>query len=273
MAADSSSNANPFVEPVAYEAARRFELRDRSVLITGAAHGLGLAMATAFVGAGAKVALLDFDEVALQARTAEMQVRGRATARVVDVRDEDAVQEAVDTVASEFGGIDVVINDAAIFPTAPMKDTKADMLMSALDVNVVGQMRTVSAALPYLQVSGRGRIINFSSVTYFLGEPAGLGAYIASKGAVIGLTRALARELGVENITANVIAPGAFPTRAEHGVHVDQATFDREVIGVQSIKRRGDVQDIASAALFLASDAASFITGQTLLVDGGWAFN
>lgn len=273
MTAETSSNTDQFVEPVAYEASARFDLTGRTVLITGAAHGLGLAVATAFVGAGAAVALLDFDEASLLARTAEMQLRGRASARVVDVRDDEAVQRAVDSVAAEFGGIDVVINDAAIFPTAPMTETKAGMLMAALDVNVAGQMRTVTAALPHLLASSYGRIINFSSVTYFLGEPAGLGAYIASKGAVIGLTRSLARELGTHGITANVIAPGAFPTRAEHGVHADQAAFDREVVEKQSIKRRGDVQDIATAVLFLASDAASFITGQTLLVDGGWAFN
>lgn len=262
-----------FIEPVAYDAVERFDLRDRIALVTGGAHGLGLAIATAFLGAGAKVGILDLDGEALEARAPEMAARGKVVTRAVDIRDDAAVQAAVEDIATELGGMDILVNDAAIFPTGPLAQTESQTLTAALDVNVVGYLRTVTAALPYLRASGRGRIINFGSVTFFLGHPDGLGAYIATKGAVTGLTRALAREVGVDGITANILAPGAFPTRAEHGVHEDQAAFDRQVIDVQSIKRRGEVNDIATAALFLASDAGSFITGQTLLVDGGWTFN
>lgn len=268
-----SSDRKEFVEPVAYDAADRFSVRDRAVLVTGGAHGLGLGIATAFLGAGARVGILDVDGAALEAQRNSMKAHGTIVSRVVDVTDDESVQQGVDQVAAELGGIDVVVNDAAVFPTAPLAETSAQMLSAALDVNVVGYLRTVTAALPHLLKSEHARIINFGSVTFFLGEPAGLGAYIATKGAVVGLTRALARELGPQGITANVLAPGAFPTRAEHGVHEDQAAFDRQVIDVQSIKRRGEVADIAAAAIFLASDAASFITGQTLLVDGGWTFN
>ncbi|MFF2844098.1 SDR family NAD(P)-dependent oxidoreductase [Paenarthrobacter sp. NPDC057981] len=262
-----------FIEPVAYDAVQRFDLRDRVALVTGGAHGLGLAIVTAFLGAGAKVGVLDLDGEALEARMPEMAARGKVVARAVDTRDDDAVRAAIDDIARELGGIDILVNDAATFPSAPLAETDSKTLTAALDVNVVGYLRTVTAALPYLRASGRGRIINFGSVTFFLGHPDGLGAYIATKGAVTGLTRALAREVGVDGITANILAPGAFPTRAEYGLYEDQAAFDRQVIEVQSVKRRGDVSDIASAALFLASDAASFITGQTLLVDGGWTFN
>lgn len=262
-----------FIEPVAYDAFEHFDLRDRVAVVTGGAHGLGLAVATAFLGAGARVGILDLDAEALEALAPEMSARGKVIARAVDVRDEAAVKAAVEDIAGELGGIDILVNDAAIFPTGPLAETDAQTLSATLDVNVVGYLRTISAAMPHLRASGRGRIINFGSVTFFLGQPAGLGAYIATKGAVTGLTRALAREVGADGITVNVLAPGAFPTRAEHGVHEDQAAFDRQVIEVQSIKRRGDVKDIASTALFLASDAASFITGQTILVDGGWTFN
>lgn len=260
-------------EPMAFDAAQRFDVRGRVALITGAAHGLGLAMASAFVGAGAKVGLLDIDRDGLDAVERTLGKRGTVVGHRVDVRDDQATQAAVTEVASELGGIDILINDAAIFPSRSIADTDFDELRNVLDVNVAGYFRTVTAALPYLRDSGRGRIINFGSVTFYLGYPDGLGAYIATKGAIVGLTRALAKEVGSAGVTANVLAPGAFPTRAEHGLYEDQAAFDAEVIERQTIKRRGSVEDIAAAALFLAGDGASFITGQTLLVDGGWAFH
>ena len=123
-----------------------------------------------------------------------------------------------------------------------------------LDVNVAGYARMVQAAHPALAASGRGRVINLASITFYLGFPDGLGAYIASKGAVIGLTRALARELGPLGVTVNAIAPGAFPTRAEEIIE-DRAAYDVQILSSQAIKRRGDVGDIAAAVLFLASDA------------------
>lgn len=260
-------------EPVAFDAVGRFELSGRVAVITGAAHGLGLAVATAFVGAGAKVGLLDIDADGVFEAQERLSQRGIAVARTLDVRDEHATLIAVNELADELGGIDILINDAAVFPSRPLAETDFDELRNVLNVNVTGYVATTTAALPYLRASGRGRIINFGSVTFFLGYPDGLGAYIATKGAIVGLTRALAKELGPSGVTANVLAPGAFPTRAEHGMYEDQAAFDAEVIERQSIKRRGSVEDIAASALFLSSDAASFITGQTLLVDGGWAFN
>lgn len=260
-------------EPTAYEAIQNFDLTDRVAVITGAAHGLGLAIATAFIGAGAKVGLLDVDADALKLVEATLNERGVAVARTVDVRNIEATQAAVQQIAEGLGGIDILINNAAIFPSGPLADSDFDEVTNVLDINVTGYLRAIKAALPYLEQSGRGRIINFGSVTFFLGYPDGLGAYIATKGAVVGLTRALAREVGPKGITANVLAPGAFPTRAEQGLYEDQAAFNQEVIGHQSIKRRGCVEDVAAACLFLGSDAASFITGQTLLVDGGWTFN
>ncbi|WP_182481173.1 SDR family NAD(P)-dependent oxidoreductase [Nocardioides immobilis] len=260
-------------EPLAFDAVERFDVSGRVAVITGGAHGLGLAMATAFVGAGAKVALLDIDADGLELAQKTLSARGTAVVRAVDVRDVKSTQAAVREVASELGGIDILINDAAIFPSGPLAETDFEELRNVLDVNVVGYVTTLNAALPYLRESGRGRIINFGSVTFFLGYPDGLGAYIATKGAIVGLTRALAREVGPAGVTANVLAPGAFPTRAEQGLYEDQEAFDAEVIERQSVKRRGSVEDIAAAAIFLASDAASFVTGQTLLVDGGWTFN
>ncbi|MFF0400157.1 SDR family NAD(P)-dependent oxidoreductase [Streptomyces sp. NPDC005248] len=261
------------IEPTAFDAAGLFNIEGRTAVVTGAAHGLGLAIATAFIGAGANVGLLDNDADALADVEDMLKGRGRAVAHTVNVRDTAAVSSAIRDIATEFGGIDIVVNDAAIFPSAPLADIDLDEVASVLDINVVGYLRTVQAALPYLQASGHGHIINFGSVTFFLGNPDGLGAYIATKGAVVGLTRALAREVSPLGVTANVLAPGAFPTRAEFGLYEDQAAFDRSVIEKQSVKRRGSVDDIAAAAIYLASDASDFVTGQTLLVDGGWTFN
>ncbi|MER8073247.1 SDR family oxidoreductase [Streptomyces sp. NPDC094034] len=265
--------SSEYTEPTAFDASDLFSIEGRTAVITGAAHGLGLAIATAFVGAGAKVGLIDIDAAALADVEAMLNKRGQAVAHTVDVRDTAAVTAAVRAIASRFGGIDILVNDAAIFPSAPLADIDLDEVATALDINVVGYLRTVQAALPHLEASGRGRIINFGSVTFFLGNPDGLGAYIATKGAVVGLTRALAREVSPLGVTANVLAPGAFPTRAEFGLYEDPAAFDRSVIEKQSVKRRGSVSDIGATAIYLASDASAFVTGQTLLVDGGWTFN
>lgn len=262
-----------FVEPTAFDARRLFDLTNRVAVISGGAHGLGLAIASAYIGAGAKVGLLDIDSDALMDAERLLGERGSVLTVATDVRDEDAVTAAVSRIAETFGGIDILVNDAAIFPSGSLAEAGLDEFANTLDVNVGGYLRTIKAALPHLRASGHGRIINFGSVTFFLGNPDGLGSYIATKGAVVGLTRALAREVSPLGVTANVLAPGAFPTRAEHGLYEDQAAFDRSVIEKQSIKRRGAVDDIAAAAIYLGSDAASFVTGQTLLVDGGWTFN
>jgi 3-oxoacyl-[acyl-carrier protein] reductase len=259
-------------EPRAYDIARRFDLTGRRVAITGAAHGLGLAMATAFGSAGAHVALLDRDQDGLVALEDELQAHAKVCAFPIDVRDDVQVSRVVAQLTAEMGGLDILINGSAIYPTGPVAEMPDDVFLDVLNVNIAGYARMCRAAQSHLADSPAGRIINFSSITFLMGYPPGLAAYVASKGAVIGLTRALAREVGPLGVTVNAIAPGAFPTRAEDIVE-DRVAYSDEVIGKQCIKRRGEVSDIAAAAMFLASDAASFITGQTLVVDGGWMFH
>src|SRR3712207_8504944 len=127
------------------------------------------------------------------------------------------------------------------------------------------------AAFPHMRERGHGRIINVASITFFIGW-SGFLDYVSSKGAVIGFTRTLAREVGPEGITVNAISPGAFPTDAER-VHPDQEALNRRILDQQSLKRRGTPEDVGNLAAFLASDAASFITGQTVMIDGGWAMH
>ena len=262
-------------EPTAFDAASRSDLTGRRALVTGAGHGLGLAIATGFAGAGSSVALFDIDDGAVR-EAGELNRRERPGVIVhteaLDVRDDAAVRTAVDRSVEALGGLDILVNGAAIYPVAAIETMPASTILDVLNVNVAGYARMAQAAHQALTANGRGRIINLASITFFLGFPDGLGAYIASKGAVLGLTRALARELGPQGVTVNAIAPGAFPTRAEE-IIVDRAAYDVQILSSQAVKRRGDVGDIAGAALFLAGDTASFITGQTLVVDGGWVFD
>jgi NAD(P)-dependent dehydrogenase (short-subunit alcohol dehydrogenase family) len=258
-------------EPTSYDALRLFDLSGRSVVITGGAHGLGLAIATAFAGAGCRVGLLDVDAEGLEAARADIKNRTDAVVFAVDVRDDGATRRAIDGVAEAHNGLDLLVNAAAIYPLVPVTEMPGDAFLNVLNTNVAGYATTVRAAHRYLAKAG-GRVINIASITFYLGMPVGLGAYIASKGAIIGLTRALARELGPAGINVNAIAPGAFPTRAEE-IYEDRAAYDQQIIASQCLKRRGRVEDIACATLFLASDGAAFITGQTLVVDGGWVFN
>lgn len=264
-------------EELAYDAASRFTLGGLRILITGSAHGLGLGIASAFVGAGAAVGLLDRDAAALEAARIELGSRGTVYARTADVRDTAAVDSAVTALAAELGGLDVIVNNSGIFPPGRSDEMDAVQVLEVLDINVVGYTRVYKAAAPLLRASGRGVVINMASHVILSGGPPLLSAYVASKGAVLGYTRALAREVGRDGIRVNAIAPGAIPTRGER--QMDQSTLgsldqlDRRILSRQAVQRRASISDVATAALFLASDAGSFVTGQMLVVDGGWTLH
>jgi 3-oxoacyl-[acyl-carrier protein] reductase len=174
----------------------------------------------------------------------------------------------MERVVSELGGIDILVNNAAVYHRKPWTEiTEADW-DQVLDTNLKGYYLCARAAYPFLKDSGRGRVINVASITFFGGVPFLLD-YVASKGGIVGFTRALAREVGPDAITVNTLSPGAFPTDAEK-IHPDQEGYNRAILEAQSIKRRGTPQDVGNLVTFLASDAASFITGQLIQIDGGW---
>jgi NAD(P)-dependent dehydrogenase (short-subunit alcohol dehydrogenase family) len=250
----------------------------RTVVITGAAGGLGSGMAAAFAAEGAGVVLVDLpgspgEEVAagINAAVAEGGGPGRALFAPCDLADLGAARQLITSLGAREGGLGVLINNAAIYPRKEVGDYTTEDWLAVQRVNVDAAFVCAQAALPAMRAAGSGRIINVSSITFFGGTPF-LVPYVASKGALVGLTRALAREVGGDGITVNAIAPGAFPTAAE-AIHPDLESYNAFILEQQAVKRRGTPADIANAALFLAAPQTSFITGQLLVVDGGWVMH
>jgi NAD(P)-dependent dehydrogenase (short-subunit alcohol dehydrogenase family) len=250
----------------------------RTVVITGAAGGLGSGMAAAFAAEGAGVVLVDLpgspgEEVAaaINAAVADGGGPGRALFTPCDLADLGATRQLITSLGAREDGLSVLINNAAIYPRKEVGDYTTEDWLAVQRVNVDAAFVCAQAALPAMRAAGSGRIINVSSITFFGGTPF-LVPYVASKGALVGLTRALAREVGRDGITVNAIAPGAFPTAAE-AIHPDLESYNAFILEQQAVKRRGTPADIANAALFLAAPETSFITGQLLVVDGGWVMH
>jgi NAD(P)-dependent dehydrogenase (short-subunit alcohol dehydrogenase family) len=248
-------------------------MKGRTVLYTGAAGGLGLDTTLLLIERGADVIALDNDDakIANLLTASEGRGPGRLTVSHTDLADLAALRATLDSLAESHGGIDVVINNAAVYPSKPFEDYTIEEHQFVQRINVDAGIVAVQAALPGMRAKGFGRIVNVSSIT-ISGGWANLSPYVASKGALIGLTRAWAREFGQWGVTVNAIAPGAFPTDAEK-IHPDPEGYDHMVLDAQSIKRRGTASDIAHAIAFFAADEAGFITGQTLHVNGGWTMS
>lgn len=245
-------------------------LSGKTILYTGAAGGLGHETTLEFLRTGARVVGIDNDpaKVAdLEAAVAEEGLEG-LTLEKLDLSDLDALRAGLERLSDQAGGFDVVINNAAIYPSKPFEAYTIEEIQKVQRVNVEAGIVCVQVALPHMKKVGRGRIVNIASVT-FSGGWSDLTPYVQSKGALIGLARAWAREFGKYGITVNAVSPGAFPTDAEK-IHPDPEAYERRIYEHQAIQRRGHPRDIANALMFLASDAAGFITGQTINVDGGW---
>jgi 3-oxoacyl-[acyl-carrier protein] reductase len=247
------------------------DLSGKTVLITGAGRGLGRAYAQAFAKAGAAVAVNDIDTAASEAVVDEIARLGaRVVAVAGDVADEAAVALMAAAVRTALAPVDILVNNAALYAGLGRKRFDAIPVPEwrrLIDVNVTGSYLCARAVLPHMLERGWGRIVNVSSSTVPLGRP-GFTHYVTSKAAILGMTRAMARELGGENITVNAVMPGLTETEGSAGTA--DAVWDAILRG-QCIPRREQPQDVVGAVLFLASDAASFITGQTIVVDGGSA--
>lgn len=247
-------------------------LENQVVIITGAAGGLGRAFALAFAEHGAFVAAADINLAGAQETASLVHAQnGNALAWQVNVADEASTHALAKQTADAFGRIDILVNNAAIYAgleRKPFYELDAEVWDKVMAVNVKGAWLCAKAGFPYMKQNGRGKIINVSSATVFSGSPM-WAHYVASKGAVIALTRALAREAGDFGITVNALAPGFTLTDASLNL-IENA----EQYGVTrgAIKRAQQAEDVVGAALFLASPASDFITGQTLIVDGGRQF-
>jgi 3-oxoacyl-[acyl-carrier protein] reductase len=244
----------------------------KTAIVTGAGTGIGRSIVQLLAERGARVVAAGLQPERLRETVDEIVAAGgEAVAVDADVSDPVAIEAVAARAQEEFGGTDVLVNNAAIYPIGPWHEVDAAEWDDVFATNVRGYFLMAKAVRPQMMARGGGAIVNLASVTFFWGE-ALLLAYVASKGAVVGFTRALAREAGPEGIRVNAVAPGAFPTAATE-IHADQEALWKGVLEAQSIKRRGEVEDVARAVAFFAGEDSRFVTGQTLLVDGGWMRN
>ena len=246
-------------------------LAGQTALVTGAAQGLGYAAAARLAAEGARVALLDRDGERLGAAADALGAQCLTVLpHTVDLTDEEGVRAAVAAVLFAEGRIDVLVNNVGIYPHSPFEELTYAEWRHVFAVNLDSVFLCTHAVYPAMRERGYGRIVNVSSSTFFIGYP-GLAAYIASKGGIIGFTRALASEAGPHGITVNAVTPGLIATEGVLGGE-EAGLFD-EIVPQQALPRRGEPDDIAECIAYLASPAAGFITGQTINVDGGHRFH
>ena len=236
-------------------------------IITGSARGLGAATALEFFRAGARVCLLDIDGGAAQKTGKQLDPDGsRVMSIEADVTIEEQVRSAVEATFKRFGSVDILVNSAGIIKHLPIEEMSLEDFENVIKVNLTGTFLTCKSVLPYMKKGDGGKIVNISSLGGRTGRP-GVGVnYAASKAGVIGLTQTLAKEVGPAGIYVNAIAPG--PILTELTNKVPEEIFARWNSG-RAVDKNGSPEDIAQAALFLASDQSDWITGVTLDVNGG----
>src|SRR5581483_1133175 len=235
-------------------------LDGKCAIVTGASRGIGKAIAVAFAKEGAHVALLATDEAKLKSVADEIAPLGRKVfVRSVDLRKGDAVRDAIDAAKDALGGLDVLVNNAGITKDQLIPRMKDDEWADVLDVNLASAFRCSKAAARYLMKSKAGRIINVTSIVGLKGQ-AGQSNYAASKAGMIGFTKSLAKELASRGVTVNAIAPGYITTDMTAALPAEtKGAIEKEI----PLARVGTPEDVAGVAVFLASDAAAYVTGET----------
>lgn len=248
-------------------------LKGRVAIVTGGAKGLGRAFALKLAEEGARVMVVTRKDMANLEKTVQQikDLGGEAALFQADVARETDMLNMAEATNKAFGRIDILINNAAIYDgikRKPFYEIDPDEWDLVMMVNVKGAFLAARAVFPYMKAQGYGKIVNLSSEVFYTGSN-GFAHYVASKGGIIGLTRALAVELGPHNICINCVAPGFTDTEASRGL-ADVTKYDTSKTPLRRLERP---EDLTGAALFLASPESDFITGQTLLVDGGRAMH
>jgi NAD(P)-dependent dehydrogenase (short-subunit alcohol dehydrogenase family) len=246
------------------------KLKDRVAIVTGAAQGIGRAYALRLAQEGAKVAIADI----VDGSRVEQEIAskgGEALALRTDVSEQASTEKMASETIARFGKIDILVNNAAIFATIqtkPFYQITPQEWDDIMRVNVKGPFLCSKAVYPQMKKQGKGKIINVASGVFFKGLPLFLH-YVTSKGGVIAMTRALAREMGDDNICVNAIAPGYTVTEVMQDDSIHDEAFINAVVMTRCFKRHELPEDLTGTIVFLASDDSDFITGQTIVVDGG----
>jgi 3-oxoacyl-[acyl-carrier protein] reductase len=246
---------------------RRMKLKDRVAIITGAARGIGKAIALTFVREGAKVALVDVDQKQLEALKNEIQKRkGESVNISCDITKSPEVQAMVNQVKRAFGRIDILVNNAGIIRRGTIETVTEEDWDRVIEVNLKGTFNCCKAVVEIMKEQGYGKIVNVSSIAGKMGDITSAPGYGSSKAAVDALTKTLARQLAPYGINVNAVSPHAIETEMSAQWSEERR---KEIIASIPLGRLGKPEDVAEAVLFLASDEASFITGEILDVNGG----
>ena len=247
-------------------------LEGRVAIVTGGGHGIGKAYAIRLASEGAKIVIAEVDAKAAYAVAKELTGAGyEALGLRTDVSDAASVERMANTTVERFGRIDVLVNNAAIFATVPMSRSPFDQITidewdRMMTVNLKGTWLASCAVIPQMRKQGYGKIINISSGTALKGSPSRIH-YVTSKAGILGFTKTLANEVGKDNICVNCVAPGS--TLSEENPDASVITMRNEALSSRALKRVQSPDDLTGAIVFFASADSDFITGQTLVVDGG----
>lgn len=249
---------------------KQFDLTGKTAIITGGSKGLGLAMAAGLASAGASLMLVNrnAEEGQVAAHELEEDYGIQAKSFSADITRADQAEAMVKTTLDLFGQIDILINSAGINIRGPIDELNPDDFSRVMEVNVTGTWLACKAVVPHMKKQNRGRIINLASTLGLVGL-ANRTPYASSKGAVVQMTRALALELAPFNINVNAICPGPFLTEMNIPI-ADTPEAKLFIVGATALGRWAHLKEIQGAAIFLASDAASYMVGSMLTVDGGW---
>lgn len=241
-------------------------LRDKVAIVTGGASGIGKAISVAFAREGARVAIADIDGDKAKAVAAEIAAHGEAFSVRTDVTHSASANDMAREVDRRCGRIDILVNNVGVRVVKPFLDHTDDDWNVMIATNLTGPFLCARAVVPYMQRAGKGRVINTASIASFVGRPNRV-AYVSAKSGLLGMTRAMAIDLGGAGITVNALIPGSINSPMNAAQAIDQ---DNDWGKETPMGRWGTPDDVANAAVFLALDESSYITGAEIKVDGGW---